>query len=70
MFSKSFVGIFIKGMVMPINRTFVEQIIWGTILTPNLIKFIYLESLLRVEDNQQAGLAIWKGFKSILKKGR
>ena len=45
---KYFVCIFIKGMKMPINRTFGRTITWGIIPTPNLIKFIYLESWLRV----------------------
>ena len=62
MFSISFVCIFIKGMVMPINSTFYKTINWGFIQIPNFIKFIYLESLLRVAINHPQGWVFWKPF--------
>ena len=70
MFSKSFVCIFIKGMVMPINRTFCKTNNWGFIQIPNFIKFIYLESLLRVASNPHHGWVSWKPFKIQMKKGK
>ena len=57
-FLEYFVGIFIKGMIMPINRTFVKQISWGTTPTPNFINLIYLESLLRVAINHHHGWVV------------
>ena len=62
MFSKPFVCIFIKGMVMPINRTFYKTINWGFIQTPNFIKFISLESLLIVALTHPHGWVVWKPF--------
>ena len=68
-FLKYFVCIVIKGMVMPINRAFVKQVNWGTILTPNFISLIILVSLLRVASNPHHGWVSWKPFKIQMKKG-
>ena len=61
-FLKYFACIVIKGMKMPINRAFIP--------TPNLIKFIYLESLLREASNPHHGGVSWKPFKIQKKKGK
>ena len=55
---------------MPINRTFVKQIIWGTILTPNFMSLIYLVSLLRVAINHPHGWVVWKPFKIQVQNGK
>ena len=34
---------------MPINRTFVKQLNWGTTPTPNFMKIVLLESWLNLE---------------------
>ena len=52
---------------MPINRAFVKQGNWGFIPTPKFINFIWLENLLKIEGNHQAGIVFWKHFKCILK---
>lgn len=67
---KYVVCIFIKGLIMPINRTFCKTINWGITPTPNFIKWIWLESLLRVESNHHHGLVKWKPFKIHLKIGK
>ena len=69
-FLKCFVYIFIKGNTMPINRTFVKQLNWGTTPTPNFINLISLESLLRVVSNHHHGWVIWKPFKIQMQMGK
>ena len=70
MFSEYIVCIFIKGMVMPINRTFCKTNNWGFIQIPNFIIYICLESLLRVATNQHHGWLIWKPFKIQVQNGK
>ena len=65
-FVEIFVCILIKGMIMPINRTFCKTINWGTTPTPNFISLLWLEGWLRVESNHHQGLVNWKPFESIL----
>ena len=55
---------------MPINAIFAKQLFGVLPQFRKNMNFIYLGSLLEVEDNHQAGLVIWKHFKCILKMGR
>ena len=48
---------------MPINRTIFKIISWGIIPTPNVINFIWLESLWNVEANHHHGFDKWKPFR-------
>ena len=64
---KYFVCIFVKGIIMPINRTILKQLVRVSYQLPIFINLIWLESLLRVESNHHHGLVNWKPFKIHLK---
>ena len=55
---------------MPINRTIFKISSWGIIPTPNVINFIYLESLLKVASNLHHGWEIWKTLKKTNANGK
>ena len=55
--------IFIKGMLMPINRTFVKQINWGIFPTPNFINLVCLESSSNFQGQHNIGSVFCRSCK-------